>query len=187
MIIIQGKNVIKFIREVYTKWHGVLEDMGVCIHFLGNQARLYEEHEMWTKMAGFLSTDRKKHTPVEEIEVRMAWTLWTILSLGNNEEFSFPMLVNTSAAAAESLQSCPTLCDPTDISPPGSPVPGILQARTLEWVAISFSNAGKWKVKVKSLSRVWLFATPWTAAYQAPPSMGFSRQEYWSGVPLPSP
>ena len=67
------------------------------------------------------------------------------------------------------------------------PVPGILQARTLEWVAISFSNALKWKVKVKSLSRVWLLATPWTAAYQAPPSMGFSRQEYWSGVPLPSP
>ena len=70
--------------------------------------------------------------------------------------------------------------------PPGSPVPGILQARTLEWVAISFSNAWKWKVKVKSLSRVRLLAPPWTAAYQAPPSMGFSRQEYWSGVPLPS-
>ena len=92
-----------------------------------------------------------------------------------------------AAAAAKSLQSCPTLCDPMDSSPPGSPVPGILQARTLEWVAISFSNAGKWKVKVKSLSRVRLSATPWTAAYQAPPSMGFSRQEYWSGVPLPSP
>ena len=76
---------------------------------------------------------------------------------------------------------------PIDGSPPGSPVPGILQARTLEWVAISFSNAWKWKVKVKSLSRVRLLATPWTAAYQAPPSMGFSRQEYWSGVPLPSP
>ena len=91
------------------------------------------------------------------------------------------------AAAAESLQSCLTLCDPIDSSPPGSPVPGILQARTLEWVAISFSNAWKWKVKVKSLSRVWLFKTPWTAAYQAPPSMGVSRQEYWSGVPLPSP
>ena len=92
-----------------------------------------------------------------------------------------------AAAAAESLQSCPTLCDPRDGSPPGSLVPGILQARTLEWVAISFSNAWKWKVKVKSLSCVWLLATPWTAAYQAPPSMGFSRQEYWSGVPLPSP
>ena len=90
-------------------------------------------------------------------------------------------------AAAKSLQSCPTLCDPTDGSPRGSPVPGILQARTLEGVAISFSNAWKWKVKVKSLSRVQLIATPWTAAYQAPLSMGFSRQEDWSGVPLPSP
>ena len=86
-----------------------------------------------------------------------------------------------AAAAAKSLQSCPTLCDPIDGSSPDSPVPGILQARTMEWVAISFSNACKWKVKVKSLSCVRLFATPWTAAYQAPPSMGFSRQEYWSG------
>ena len=91
------------------------------------------------------------------------------------------------AAAAKSLQSCPTLCDPRDGSPSGSPIPGILQARTLEWVAISFSNAWKWKVKVKSLSHVRLLATPWTAAYQAPLSLGFSRQEYWSGVPLPSP
>ena len=89
------------------------------------------------------------------------------------------------AAAAKSLQLCPTLCDPRDGSPPGSPVPGILQARTLERVAISFSSAWKWKVKVKLLSRVWLLATPWTAAHQVPPSMGFSRQEYWSGVPLP--
>ena len=86
-------------------------------------------------------------------------------------------------AATKSIQSCPTLCDPIDGSPPGSPIPGILQARTLEWVAISFSNAWKWKVKVKSLSRVRLLATPWTAAYQAPLSMGFSRQEYWSRVP----
>ena len=93
----------------------------------------------------------------------------------------------SSAAAAKLLQSCPTLCDPVDGSPPGSPVPGILQARTLEWVAISFSSAWKWKVKVKSLSCVWLLVTPWTAAYQAPLSMGFSRQKYWSGVPLPSP
>ena len=92
-----------------------------------------------------------------------------------------------TAAAAKSLQSCPTLCDPIDSSPPGSAIPGILQARTLEQVAISFSNAWKWKVKVKSLSCVQLLATPWTAAHQAPPSMGFSRQEYWSGVPLPSP
>ena len=90
-------------------------------------------------------------------------------------------------AAAKSLQSCLTLCDLTDGSPPGSPVPGILQERTLEWVAISFSSAWKWKVKVKSLSHVRPLATPWTAAYQAPLPMGFSRQEYWSGLPLPSP
>ena len=96
-------------------------------------------------------------------------------------------VASSAAAAAKSLQLCPSLCDPIDGSPSGSPVPGILQARTLEWVAISFSNAWKWKVKVKSLSHVQLLSTPWTAAYQAPPSMGLSRQEYWSGVPLPSP
>ena len=90
-------------------------------------------------------------------------------------------------AAAKSLQSCPTLCDPIDGSPPGSPAPGILQARTLEWVAISFSNEWKWKLKVKSLSHVQPSVTPWTEAFQAPPSVGFSRQEYWSGVPLPPP
>ena len=101
---------------------------------------------------------------------------------------SFPCDIFHNSAwlftAAKSLQSCPSLCDPIDGRPPGSAVPGILQARTLEWVAISFSNAGKWKVKGKLLSCVRLLATPWTAAYQAPPSMGFSRQEYWSGVPL---
>ena len=84
-----------------------------------------------------------------------------------------------AAAAAKSFQSCPTLCDPIDGSPPGSPVPGILQARTLDWVAISFSNAWKWSYSVVSDS-----ATPWTAAHQAPPSMGVSRQECWSGLPL---
>ena len=96
-------------------------------------------------------------------------------------------LILGSAAAAKSLQSSPTLCNPIDGSPPGSSIPGILQARTLEWVAISFSNAWKWKVKVKSLSRVRLLVPPWTVAHQAPPSRGFPRQEYWSGVPLPSP
>ena len=95
-------------------------------------------------------------------------------------------MTNLAAAAATSLQSCPTLWDTIDSSLPGSPVPRILQARTLEWVAISFSNAWKWKVKLKLLSRVWILAIPWTAAYQASPSMGFSRQEYWSGLPLPS-
>ena len=108
------------------------------------------------------------------------WRLaWRILSI--------TLLTCDAAAAAKLLQSCPTLCDPIDGRPPGYPVPGILQARILEWVAISFSSAWKWKVKVKSLSWVWLFTTPWTAAYQAPPPMGFSRQEYWSGLPLPSP
>ena len=92
-----------------------------------------------------------------------------------------------AAATAKSFQSCQTLCNPRDGSPPGSPISGILQARTLEWVAISFSNAWKWKVKVKSLSSVRLFMTPWTAAHQAPSSIGFSRQEYWTGVPSPSP
>ena len=96
-------------------------------------------------------------------------------------------VTHLAATAAKSLQSCPTLCNPIDGSPPGSPIPGILQARTMGWVAISFSNAWKWKVKGKSLSRVQLFVTPQTAAYPAPLSMGFSRQEYWSGVPLPSP
>ena len=100
---------------------------------------------------------------------------------------AIPLILGlTGIAAAKSLQLSPTLCNPNS-SPPASPIPGILQARTLEWVAISFSNACEWKVKVKSLSSVWLFATPWTAAYQAPPSMGFSRQDYYSGVPLPSP
>ena len=84
------------------------------------------------------------------------------------------------------VKSCPTLCDPIDGSPPGSSVPGILQARTPEWAAISFSNAWRWKVKVKSLSCVQLLVAPWTIAYQAPPSMGFSRQKYWRGLPLPS-
>ena len=108
-----------------------------------------------------------------------------IISFLNDTDFAIFVWTFATAAAAKSLQSCPTLCDPIDGGPPGSPVPGILQARTLEWVAISFS--WKWKVKVKSLSRVQLLATPWIAAYQAPLSMGFSRQEYWSGVPLPSP
>ena len=109
------------------------------------------------------------------------------ISTSINYYFLYAQRTCPAAAAAKLLQSCPTLCDPRDSSPPGSPIPGILQARTLEWVAISFSNAWKWKMKVKSLSRVQLLATPWTVAYQAPPSMGFSRQEYWSGVPLPSP
>ena len=120
----------------------------------------------------------------------LSWEFSTLIAKKEKKEGVYLVITRLfcfSAAAAKSLQSYPTLCDPIDGSPPGSPVPGILQARTLEWVAISFSSAWEWKVKVKSFSRVWLSATPWTAAYQAPPSMGFSRQEYWSGVPLPSP
>ena len=108
---------------------------------------------------------------------------WVAITFSNVLARTTSTMLN--AAAAKSPQSCLTLCDPIDGSPPGSPIPRILQARTLKWVAISFSNAWKWKVKGKSLSRVWLLATPWTSAYQAPPSMGFSRQEYWSGLPFP--
>ena len=95
--------------------------------------------------------------------------------------------ISQAKILAAAAKSCQTLCNRIDGSPPGSPVPGILQARTLEWVAIAFSSARNWKVKVKSLSCVWLFTTSWTAAHQAPLSVGFPRQEYWSGVPLPSP
>ena len=111
---------------------------------------------------------------------------WNRLACNSVDQVKRSSLTDMNAAA-KSLQSCPTLCDPIDGSPSGSAVPGTLQERTLEWVAISFSTAWKWKVKVKSRSPVGLFATPWTAAYQAPLSMGFSGQEYWSGVPLPSP
>ena len=97
-----------------------------------------------------------------------------------NSLFSIILLCFSAAAAAKSLQSCPTPCDPIDGSPLGSAVPGILQARTLEWVAISFSNAWKWKVKVKSLSRVPLLATPWTAAYQAPLPLSISSLSLFS-------
>ena len=113
----------------------------------------------------FLKTLNKHLSESQIAFTLLTWKLW----------FLYFLLI------AKSLQSCPTLCDPMDRSPPGSPFPGILQARTLEWVAISFSNARKWKVKVKWLNRIRLLATPWTAAHQAPPSMGFSRQEYWSG------
>ena len=118
------------------------------------------------------------------------WSGWGVGDLQGSQRQLQPtayQLNPATATAAKSLHSCPTLCDPIDGSPPGSAVPWILQARTLEWAAISFSNAWKRKVKVKSFSHVRLLATPWTAAYQAPPSMGFSRQEYWSGVPSFSP
>ena len=117
------------------------------------------------------------HLEPDILECEVKWALGSNTTNKANGDDGIPV-----AAAAKSLQPCPTLCDPIGDSPPGSPVPGILQARTLEWVAISFSNAWKWKVRVKSLSRIWPSVTPWTAALQAPPSMGFSRQEYWSGV-----
>ena len=126
---------------------------------------------------------------VTHASARDSWTLMGqsgSVSCWSTVPFSL-VLVHTRfclCPAAKSLQSCPTLCNPIDGSPTGSPIPGVLQVRTLKWVAISFSNARKWKVKVKLLSRVRLLATPWTAAYQAPPSMGFPRQEYWSGVPF---
>ena len=118
------------------------------------------------------------HKSIPRREAHSKWAHINILSI----------ISHAAAAAAKSLQSCPTLCNPIDGSPPGSPVPGILQARTLEWVVISFSNAWKWKVKVKLLSRVRLFGTPWTAAYQAPPPWDFpGKSTAWGGVPLSSP
>ena len=133
---------------------------------------------MGSQRAGYdLATKQQQHN---RFTVSCSFPMYSTVAL-------YVYVYAAAAAAAKSLQSCPTLCDPADSSPLGSPVPGILQARTLEWVAISFSNAWKWKVKVKSLSCVRLLATPWTAAYQTPPSMRFSRQEYWSGLPLPSP
>ena len=119
---------------------------------------------------------------VTKSQTQSDWTTFTtsVITAATTTAASVTIAA-AAAAAAKSLQSCPTLCDPIDGSPPGSPVPGILQARVLEWGAIPFSNAWKWKVKVKSLSRVWLLVTPWTAAHQAPPPMGLSRQECWSG------
>ena len=136
-------------------------------------------HPLWCVINRKFNTFLKKRK-----QIRSGWLTqdpWT-----QSQKWMLFCYIGVTAADAKLLQSCPTLCDPIDGSPPGCPIPGILQARTLEWVAISSSNAWKWKVKVKLLSRVRLFETPWTAAYQAPPSMGFSRQEYWSGVPSPS-
>ena len=162
-------------------------------------AAIYGVAQSWTRLKWLSSSSSsniyvsilKKQRSCEQFEL---WKIISPVSGITSYEFQFYSincwLVAFSqlsvAAAAKSLQSCPTLCDPVEGSPPGSPAPGILQARTLEWVAISFSNAWKWKVKRKSLSHVQLLVTPWTTAYQAPPSMGFSKQEYWSRVPLPS-
>ena len=169
----------------------------------------YQTGKLWPKSQAYIMTIIKQNIPrlrahIPEAGQGLTWKQFNLENLQSlinqacwlfpaQETFFFnqnPWIIKPTAAAAAGaklLQSCPTLCDPRDSSPPGSPVPGILQARTLEWVAITFSNAWKWKVIVKSLSHVQLLATPWTAAHQAPPSMRFSRQEYWSGVPLPSP
>ena len=122
----------------------------------------------------------------EQLILNCTFQMQTNQSRAHNPRMSIIKLLYSGPLLLLLLLS-PTLCDPIDGSPPGSPVPGILQARTLEWVAISFSSAWKWKGKVKLLSHVWFLATPWTVAHQAPPSMGFSRQEHWRGVPLPSP
>ena len=125
--------------------------------------------------------------PQPKYDCQLSFQLFNFMSVFLSSLTQKSLFNKYHAVAAKWRQSCPTLCDPIDGSPPGSSIPGILQAGTLEWVAISFSNAWKWKVKVKLLSCVRLLVTPWTVAYQAPPSMGFSRQEYWSGVLLPSP
>ena len=143
--------------------------------------------ETWVQSLGWEDTLEKEMATHSSI---LAWEIPWTEEPGRLQSMELQRVGHdfaTAKSAAKSLQSCPTLCNPMDCSLPGFSVHGILQPRTLEWVAISFSNAWKWKVKVKSLSRVWLLATPWTAAYQAPPSMGFSGQQYWSGVPLPSP
>ena len=130
---------------------------------------IWESRMRWKGLRYFSGNKHKNNEPTNRKPYTWRNCIWSML-----------VLVGSLAAAAKSLQSCPTLCDPIDGSPPGSPVPGILQARILEWVAISFSNAWMWKVKVKSLSGVRPLATPWTAAHQAPLSMGFSRQEVGS-------
>ena len=133
-----------------------------------------------------LAEESSKKKDTNKCTDSLAWLLVSVAGFSEGPQWAQASVAqrmdNPFITAAKSLQSCLTLCDPIDSSPPGSPVPGSLQARTLEWVAISFSNAWTWKVKVKLLSCVQLLATPRTAAYQAPPSMGFSRQEYWGGV-----
>ena len=145
---------------------------------------------MWVWSLGrkdILEEETATHSNILAWRIPQAEESGGLWSIGSQKVRNDGSNLHAAAAAAKSLQSCPTLCDPIDGSPPCSTIPGILQASTLEWLAISFSNAWKWKMKVKLLSHVWLLATPWTAAYQAPPSMGFARQEYYSRVSLPSP
>ena len=165
-----------------TAWWAIVRGVTKSWTWLNNGAHMHADiHIKVFRVNVFLSLRYIPMSGIAESYGNAVFNFW-----GNVKLFT-KVAAAAVAAAAKSLQLCLTLCDPIDGSPSGSPVPGILQARTLEWVAISFPNAWKWKVKVKSLSRVQLVATPWTAAHQAPPPMGFSRQEYWSGVPLPSP
>ena len=147
----------------------------------GWQAAVHRITESWMWLK-WLSTHRKHQIP----QRGKLLSLFELLPSSILASHWVPAC-DVLAAACQVASVVSDSVRPLDCSLPDFSVHGILQARTLEWVAISFSNAWKWKVKVKSLSRVWLLATPWTAAYQAPPSMGFSRQQYWSGVPLPSP
>ena len=152
--------------------------------FTSTQIRAFSGAHSCEKKGIPLNLVTKWYSSAEGKWFALLWSLFACLQQTLGTRLGRVHSIGT-AAAGKSLQSCPTLWDPIDGSPPGSPVPGVLQARTLEWVAISFSNA--WKRKVKSLSRVRLLATPWTAAHQAPLSLGFSRQEHWSGLPFPSP
>ena len=199
------KGILFFSAFLTMEWKSVYFSLGILLarhYFKRKKCRSSQKVTVeWSSPKYTFQRDknllchRKRDNPIKEYRL-----IWPLSKCTLDQEFKQPHIqqreidscfqkweVAAAAAAAKSLQSCLILCDPIDGSAPGSPVPGILQARTLEWVAISFSNAWKWKVKVNSLSCVRLLATPWTAAHQAPPSMGFSRQEYWSGVPLPSP
>ena len=180
----QGLNQVSYLASgFFTSWATREAQKSDC---LAIKCQIY-----WCHILFFLKSTMSSHFSKYEVHSYLPQShcnIYVLLCLISSLYFSFPKLELPSlswkknavkhAAAAKSLQSCPTLCDHIDGSPPGSPIPGILQARTLEWVAISFSNAWKWKVKGKSLSHVRLFTTPCTAAYQAPPPMGFSRQEY---------
>ena len=158
------------------------------VRFLGWEDPLQEGTATHSSILAWRTAWTEEPGGLQSMELQsLTWLRTLSFSFPSSAQLTQALISTSAAAAAKSLQSCPTLCDPIDGSPSGFAVPGILQARTLEWVAISFSNAWNWRVKVKLLSRVRSSATPWTAAFQAPPSMGFSRQEYWSGVPLPSP
>ena len=161
------ENILTSWENILTSWQRQIEILSLS--FFLDSFLFFLPSRGWIIQIGISRSLTIHHTPA------FSKAKWSAFNW-----FKFVGAIS-AAAAAKSLQSCLTLCDPRDGSPPGFPVPGILQARTLEWVAISFSNAVKWKAKVKLLSRVRLFTTPWTAAYQAPPSMGFSRQEHWSG------